>query len=192
MPESPVCAGGIASSGLCHCGFPEYRFNPQFVHFMDENDKVMTENFTKRFIEESGISLASERVTEFPLHHAEGRFNIGALVVVLQIFFSLEHEVVKHLLPQRGSFAGCIALESDKRSPIVFDNRGHVRCASIGSVRRYLANGERFCCGFYQGRELCAIARVLSTGYAPLTFIGTVFQGCKEIRTCPIIHTLAQ
>jgi hypothetical protein len=99
---------------------PEHRLNPEFVHFVDEHYKVMTENFTKRFVEQSGIGLAPERVAKLALQfqHAERGFDIGTVVVVLQILFPLEHEVVVHLLEQGRSFAGCVALEGDERSPI--------------------------------------------------------------------------
>lgn len=40
---------------------------------------------------------AAERVTELALHHREGRFDIAALVIMLQEFLTPKHEVVEHL-----------------------------------------------------------------------------------------------
>jgi hypothetical protein len=64
---------------------------------MDQNNDIVTENLTKRFIQHGGISLAPQSVSEFPLNHAERGLNIGAQVVVLQELFPPVIEVVEQL-----------------------------------------------------------------------------------------------
>ena len=43
---------------------PKYRINAKFAHFVTEHDKVMTENFAKRFVDHRNIGLASQAVSE--------------------------------------------------------------------------------------------------------------------------------
>ena len=72
----------VALSNLLGAVRPKHRVYTKFAHFVDENDKVVTENLTKRFVDHRRLRLASQTVAKFPLHHAERRFDIGALVVV--------------------------------------------------------------------------------------------------------------
>lgn len=67
---------------------------------MNEYDKVMTENFTQRFVSHGNVSLASKAVTKFPFHHAESGFDIRPLVVALQKLGAPELKVVVHLCPR--------------------------------------------------------------------------------------------
>ena len=68
---------------------PEHRVNSQFVHFVDEDNKIVTQDFTERFIQHGGIGLAPQSVSKLPLNHAEDRFHIGTEMVVLQELFRL-------------------------------------------------------------------------------------------------------
>ena len=73
--------------------------NAKFAHFMNENGKVMTENFAKRFVDHRDVSFAPQAVAELALHHGECGFHIRALVVVLQKLLLPEIEVVIHISP---------------------------------------------------------------------------------------------
>ncbi len=53
----------------------------------------MTENFAERFVDHRNASLTAKAVSEFTLHHAERRFDVGTLVVVLQELIAPELEV---------------------------------------------------------------------------------------------------
>jgi hypothetical protein len=63
-----------------------------------ENDKIVTENFTKRFVDHRGIAFAAKRISKLAFHHTERRFGVRTLVVVLQELVLAEHEVMKDLL----------------------------------------------------------------------------------------------
>src|SRR4029077_10234217 len=59
----------------------------------------MAEHLTERLVDHRHIGLAAQGVPKLPLHHAKGGFHVAALVVVLQEFLPLEHEVVGTSLP---------------------------------------------------------------------------------------------
>jgi hypothetical protein len=77
-------------------GLPKNRINPKFTHFVNDHNKVMTENFTKRFVDHRNIGLAAKRMAKLAFHHAERGFNVRPLVVVLQEFLLAEVEIVLH------------------------------------------------------------------------------------------------
>jgi len=50
---------------------PKHRFNPQFVHLVDEHDKIVTEHLAKRFVDHRHVGLAAKRIAKLPFHHGE-------------------------------------------------------------------------------------------------------------------------
>src|ERR1700730_7693416 len=57
-----VC--GTARS-LVYAGVgPKHRVNAEFAHLVDENDKVMTENFAERLVDHSNVGLAPQAVAK--------------------------------------------------------------------------------------------------------------------------------
>jgi hypothetical protein len=70
---------------------------------VNEYDKVMTENFTERFVSHGNVGLASEAVAKLPLHRAESGFDVRSFVVMLQKFGTPELKVVVHLRPRSGA-----------------------------------------------------------------------------------------
>ena len=64
---------------------------------MNEHDKIMTENLTKRFIGHCGIGLAGRLSPNSRLNHAESGSDIRRLVIVLQELRLFELEVVIQL-----------------------------------------------------------------------------------------------
>jgi len=66
------------------------------VHFVNQDYEIMAKHFTKRFVNQSGIGLASQRVTEFPLHHGKRGLDDRTLVQGLKviIFYGLIRERV--------------------------------------------------------------------------------------------------
>ena len=124
------------------------------MHFVNEYYEIMTEHFTKRFIDHRGIGLAPQRVTEFPLHHGERGFDVRPLVVVLQKLIPLVHEEVVHLAPQTARIRPVIALEGDKGSTPSSGYGVKVLCAAICLVRRDFGNCEIARRGFdHRGKE---------------------------------------
>jgi len=121
------------------------------MYFMSQDYEIMTEHLTKRFIDHGGIGLAPQRVAELPFHHGKGRFDVGTLVVTLQIFFPPVHEIVEHLLVHRRCLARCVPLESDKGCPVVGCNRGHVRRATISRICGNLRDRKCLRCSVYEG-----------------------------------------
>ena len=67
---------------------------------MNKNHEIMAQNFTKSFINHHDISLAPQTVSEFPLHHAKGGFDVRPLVVMLQKLVAPELKVMEHFGPQ--------------------------------------------------------------------------------------------
>jgi plasmid stabilization system protein ParE len=58
----------------------------------------VAEHLAKCFVDHRNVSLAANRISELAFHHGERKFNVAALVVVLQELFSVVHEVVEHAL----------------------------------------------------------------------------------------------
>jgi len=61
---------------------PKHRINSKFAHLVNENDKVMTENFAESFVDHRNVGLASQRVSELAFHHRKRGFNVRAFTVV--------------------------------------------------------------------------------------------------------------
>jgi hypothetical protein len=70
---------------------------------VNEYDKVMTENFAKRFVDHRHVGLAPKTVAELAFHHRERGLHIAALVVVLQKLCAPELEIVIHAVPRASS-----------------------------------------------------------------------------------------
>jgi hypothetical protein len=50
--------------GVPGTAWPEHGIDTEFAHFANENDKVMTQDFTKRFIGHRNIGFASRAISE--------------------------------------------------------------------------------------------------------------------------------
>lgn len=57
--------------------------NSQLVHLLYQHTDVVTEHLAQRLVDLPGITLAAQGAPELPFYHAVGRFDVGALVVVL-------------------------------------------------------------------------------------------------------------
>src|ERR1700734_3786615 len=84
---------------------PKYGVNSEFAHFVNENDKVMTENFAERFVDHRNVGLRPKRVSELTFHHRKRGFNVAALVIVRQKFLLAEVEIVVHFSPLSSSLS---------------------------------------------------------------------------------------
>src|ERR1700677_154035 len=105
--------------------------------FMNQHDKVMTQNLTQSLVNHRHIGLAAEAVTKLPLHHAKGRFDVRALVVVLQKLGFSELKVVVHLAPSPATCPDAVNFESNK-------GRGTVACDQIGVLPRTISCVGRY------------------------------------------------
>src|SRR5579863_2295417 len=110
---------------------PKHWVNSEFAHFVNEHDKVMTENFAERFIDHRNVGLASQAVAEFPFHHRKRGFNVAAFVVVLQKIRAPELEIVIHLLPRSTTVAAMMGSERDERRGPKGCNRFGVAFAGV-------------------------------------------------------------
>jgi hypothetical protein len=50
-------------------GLPKHRINAKFAYFVDENDKVMTENFAERFVDHRRVAQAFTAPTKLRVPH---------------------------------------------------------------------------------------------------------------------------
>lgn len=80
---------------------PKLRFDIQLKHRLNQTAQVMAENFAECFVDLRGFGFTSQAVTEFGLNHAEGGFNITALVVLLKKPRLIVRVVVVHPTPKR-------------------------------------------------------------------------------------------
>ena len=78
----------------------------------------MTQNLAQCLIYQSGWPLAPQRVTKPALKHTEGGFHVAALVVLPQVLFTLELEVVKHLLNRPAVLAFVLRLNAINGVPL--------------------------------------------------------------------------
>ncbi len=70
------------------------------MSLVNQHDKVVAEHLTECFIDHRRVRLAAQGIPKLALQHAEGRFRVGTLVIVLQKLFPFVHEVMEHLLIQ--------------------------------------------------------------------------------------------
>jgi hypothetical protein len=67
---------------------------------LNETADIVTKNFTKGFVSLRDLGLASQAVAKLRLDHTESRFNVAALMVLLEKPLLIETEVVVHLMPE--------------------------------------------------------------------------------------------
>ena len=107
---------------------------------MNEYDKVMTKNLTESFVDHRDIGLASQAVTELSLHHAEGRFDVGPLMVVLQEVVAPELKVVEHFRPCSPARSHTVRFESDERGGSYFGDCISILPRTVGFVGGYFGD----------------------------------------------------
>ena len=113
----------------------KFWFNAQFMNGLDQHTQIMAEHLAQHFVELPDIALAPYRIAKLRLDHAEGRLNIGPLVVMGSKLLSIIHEVVIHFRPDRVVFGDCcIDLERNKRCSIGLRYSGKVGIAEIRLV----------------------------------------------------------
>src|SRR5438309_1270783 len=67
---------------------------------MNQDDEVVAKNLAQNFVPHGGFRLATaQRVGKFSLYGAEGRFDIGALVVAVLIFLRVVLGILETLFP---------------------------------------------------------------------------------------------
>jgi hypothetical protein len=68
--------GQAGRNGLADpCG-GKCRIDAEFVHFVDENHDVVTQEFTERLVSHRGVRPTSEILTELSFQHAEDGFRV--------------------------------------------------------------------------------------------------------------------
>jgi len=89
-----------------------------------------------------GRALGPQRIPELALDHAERRFDVAALVVVVQELIALEHVVVVHLAPQLRPLPRRVDLEGDIGHGVEGDDSLKVLVRDVALVGAHLIHRE--------------------------------------------------
>jgi hypothetical protein len=168
---------------LCHSAKIPDQF--QVRTFLDEYDKVMTENFAERFVNHRNVGLATKPVSEFPLHHGERRFHVTALVIVLQELITPELEVVTHLLPRSAAIPAMMRRERNIRHGSHGSDRLHVRPTRVSLVCGNFRDLKVLRCAVNQSREQLGIVCVSTVNLDCRNDIG--FSADHQVTFDPIV-----
>jgi hypothetical protein len=82
----------------------------------NEATDIVTKNLTKSLIDLRGFGLASKAIAELGFDHAEGSFDVAALVILLHKPSLVEFVVVVHLTPEGRSCASRYSFDSASAS----------------------------------------------------------------------------
>lgn len=129
------------------------------MRFVNKHNKIMAQNLTKGFVHHRRGRLAPQGIAKLALQHAEGRFHVAPLVVVLKEFLPLVHEVSEHLLQQDRCLSSGVPFKSDEGRSIVGSNRGDIGRASIGRICGDFGNRKGLRGTVKQRRQYRTIAR---------------------------------
>ncbi len=102
----------------------------------------MAQHLAQHFVVLRCRPLGAERVPELALDHREGRFDVAALVVVVQELIALEHVIVVHLAPQLRPLSRRVDLEGDIGHGVEGDDSLKVLVADVALVGAYLVHRE--------------------------------------------------
>lgn len=102
----------------------QLRIDAEFVHGGNQAADVVAENLAQHFILHGHVSLAANRVAKLRFHHAEGRFDVRPLVVVLTELFAAQTEVVERLGKQPADSASRSNAERDEGFIMLFGRTG--------------------------------------------------------------------
>jgi len=152
---------------------------------VNENDKIMTQYLTKRFVDHRSIRFAAKAVAKLPLHHAESGFDIRPLMIVLQKFGASELKVVVHLRPRSPARPVMARHKRDKRRGSHASNRIRVVPRSIALVGRDFRDLEIPRRGIDQRREQFGIAGKLPVNLNRRNYVG--FDAAHDVALHPIL-----
>ncbi len=174
-PLSPSPTRGFVPKVILHRHFwniycfcsksPELGLNPQFVHALDKDGKVVSEHLTQDLVHLGCWRLGADGPAELGLYHREGRFYVAPLVIVGQKVVAIEVVVGPHILPQS---VKRLAVRPHARRPVLEGNKWpcadglncvKVTAAGIGFITRHFPNNEVLSRLLDQGRELGGIRR---------------------------------
>jgi hypothetical protein len=129
---------------ICRSRFvgPKNGIDAEFVHFVNEDYQVMTQNLAQRFIDHRHIGLAAQGVAELPLHHRKGRFDIRPLVIVGKEILPVEHEVVVHVPPHTPAVSLVMVSKRDVGSRAQNRNGVRVHAAGVSLVSGDFGDSE--------------------------------------------------
>src|ERR1043165_6112804 len=132
------------------------------MHFVNQYDEVMAQNFTKHLVNQGGICLAAQSISEFPFDCAKRRFNVGAKVVMLQELLAAVIKIVEHLpIVTAASVPDRIRPEGNKRSTAELVYSSRILVAAIGGICAHFGNLEIASSGFQQRLKELRITGVL-------------------------------
>ena len=79
---------------------PELRLQIKLVHALNKTADIVAENFKERLVDLRDLGSASQTISKLRLDHREGRFDVAALVVLLEKPFLVVAVVVIHPTPK--------------------------------------------------------------------------------------------
>lgn len=139
----------------------------------------MTKNLAQSFISLRDFGLASQAIAELRLDHAERRFNVAALMVLLEEPLLIERKIMKQLPPKGGfgipSCAGAgrsvwsnspcqiwfaVALKRDIRHSVMVHNRFQIICRQVCLISTYFLHGEILRRGIDKRFEVFDVCRI--------------------------------
>lgn len=139
----------------------------------------MTKNLTQSFVDLHDFGLASQTVAKLRLDHAKRRFNVAALVVLLEEPLLVKRKVMEQLPPKGGfgvpSCAGAgrsiwsdspcqvwfaVALKRDIRHAVMVYNRFQIICRQVRLISTYFLNGEILRRGIDKRFEVFDVRRI--------------------------------
>ena len=144
---------------------PKHRINPEFEHFVDENDKVMRENFAERFVDHRHVGLASQTVSEFTLHHGERGFDVGPFVIMREKIRPLELEIMVHLFPRPAAVTAMMGSERNKRRSSHAGDHIGIAAARIPLIGGDLRNSKILSSPLNQSRKHDGVVCVPSENF---------------------------
>jgi len=150
--------------GECIVG-PERRVNSKFEHFVDEHDKIMTENLTERFVGHGNVGLASEAIPKLALNHRKGGFDVGPLMIMGQKLIPLELKVMEHFRPSTAAIPAMVPTKRDVRRSSEIGYRIGVHTRSVPFVGGDFGNLKVLGGSASQRRKELGVMRVPSMNF---------------------------
>src|SRR5580700_5627740 len=89
---------------------PKLRVDSKLEDRANEAAEVMTEDLCENLIDLGGRRLGANARAELGLYHREGGLHVRPLMVVLEEFFAVIGEKVKHTLPEGSALRGVAPL----------------------------------------------------------------------------------
>jgi len=160
-------------------------FDAKFFGLVNEHDKIMTENLTKRFVDHCGIRLTAKAVAKLALNHAESGFDIRPLVIMLQKLGASELKIVVHLRPCSATLPCVARHKRNERRRSRLSDSVRVVPRSIAFVGRDFCDLEIPRCRIDQSGEQFGVAGKLPVNLNRGHYVS--FNAAHDVALHPIL-----